>query len=313
MHDDSEAFATHHLPVGDGHVIRVAEHGRPEGPPVLTLHGGPGSGTRLEHRFVDAAQHRIVRFDQRGAGASTPSGGCEANTTWHLVEDIERIRKHLGIGAWGVLGLSWGSTLALAYAQAHPAAVQWLVLQGVWLFRRADIDFQFAGGAMRWFAPEGWLRFVEHLPPHERDEPVAAYHRRIHGPDEAAARAAAVHWNEFEAHYSSLVPDAAFDGRDDPLGRRFARAKILTHYAVHGGWFAGETHLLDRVDRIRHVPASLIHSRYDLVCPFEGAWRLHRAWPEAAWHVLHDGGHSAADEPVGRVVMAEVRRLAAAV
>jgi proline iminopeptidase len=279
------------LAVGDGHELQVEEHGPADAPPTLALHGGPGSGMRLEYRWLDPKQHRVIRFDQRGCGASTPLGSLSANTTWHSVADIECLRLALGITRWRVFGYSWGSTLALAYAQTHPHVVSALVLQGLWLFRRADLHWQFGGGGMRWLVPDGWARYIGHLSEAERADPMAAYHARIHGADGAVARAAAAHWNEFEAHYSSLVPDFSYNGHDDPHGRRLARARILTHYAAHGGWFDSENHLLDGVARVRHIPAVLIHSRYDLICPFDGAWALHQAWPEAHFDVRHDGGH----------------------
>lgn len=279
------------LNVGDGHELQVEEHGPLDAPATLCLHGGPGSGMRQEQRWFDLQRHRVICFDQRGCGASTPLGSLHANTTWHSVADIEKLRQHLGITRWRVFGYSWGSTLALAYAQSHPAAVSAMVLQGIWLFRRADLHWQFGGGGMRWLVPDGWQRYLEHLPPQERADPMAAYHARIHGADAEAARAAAAHWNEFEAHYASLLPDRSYDGSVDPDGRRLARARILTHYAHHGGWFDGEDHLLRGVQRIRHVPAVLVHSRYDLICPFDGAWALHQAWPEARLIVRHDAGH----------------------
>ena len=290
--------------MGDGHELHVEEHGRADGEPVLALHGGPGSGLRDEYRFLDPSRFRVIRFDQRGCGRSTPQGGVEHNTTWHSVADMEALRRHLGLQRWTVFGFSWGSTLALAYAQSHPDAVLRMVLQGLWLARRADLAWQFAGGGLQWLVPDGWQRYIEHLLPAERADPVASYHRRIHGADLAVARAAAAHWNEYEAHYSTLVPDFGYDGHDDPDGRRLARARILTHYTVNGFWMGHESQLLDGIARIRHIPAVLVHSRYDLVCPFDGAWRIHRAWPEARFELRHDSGHSPWEPPNTAAVMA---------
>jgi proline iminopeptidase len=300
--------ATYRLPVGDGHELHVEEHGPPDGEPVLALHGGPGSGLRDEYRFLDLRRFRVIRFDQRGCGRSTPQGSVEHNTTWHSVADMERLRLHLGLTRWTVFGFSWGSTLAMAYAQTHPAAVQRLVLQGLWLGRRADLHWQFGGGGLQWLVPDGWQRFIGHLPPDERDEPIAHYHRRIHGADAAVARAAAAHWNEYEAHYSTLVPDPSYNSLDDPDGRRLARARILTHYTTNSFWMDHDEHLLDGLARIRHIPAALVHSRYDLICPFDGAWRIHRAWPEARFELRHDSGHSPWEPPNAASIMAALHQ-----
>ncbi|WP_433495583.1 prolyl aminopeptidase [Micromonospora sp. CA-248089] len=302
LHPPVEPYATHRIPVGDGHVLYVEEVGRRDGVPVVFLHGGPGGGlVPAARRFFDPARHRAVLFDQRGAGRSTPHGEVRANTTWHLVSDLETIRQRLGIGSWLVFGGSWGTTLGLAYAQAHPRRVTGLVLRGVLLLRRGERDWFYQGG-LRHLQPEEWERFVAPIPADERDDVLAAYHRRLHGPDEARAREYARAWGRWEAVNSSLRPDPEMLAHFTADEHALPVARILSHYAVNGG-FLTEGQLLDGVDRIRHLPAVIVNGRYDLCCPPVSAYDLARRWPEATLRIVPEAGHSAAEPAVTREVL----------
>ncbi|SCF28934.1 prolyl aminopeptidase Serine peptidase. MEROPS family S33 [Micromonospora viridifaciens] len=298
-----EPYATHRIAVGDGHELYVEEVGRPDGVPVVFLHGGPGGGlVPAARRFFDPDRYRVVLFDQRGAGRSTPFGELRANTTWHLVDDLEAIRARLGIDSWLVFGGSWGVTLGLAYAQTHPDRVTGLILRGVLLMRRSERDWFYQGG-LRHLQPEEWDRFVAPIPPAERDDVLAAYHRRLHGPDGAEARVCAAAWGRWEAVNSSLRPDPALLAHFTDERQALPIARILSHYALHGGFLTGDTQLLDGVDRIRHLPAVIIQGRYDLCCPPASAYDLARAWPEAELRMVPDAGHSAAEPGIARELL----------
>jgi proline iminopeptidase len=288
-----EPHRTGRLPVGDGHELYWEESGNPAGKPAVFLHGGPGGGTEERHRrFFDPAAYRIVVFDQRGCGRSTPLASLEANTTWHLVADLERLREHLGIDRWLVFGGSWGSTLALAYAQTHPGRVTELVLRGIFLVRRWEIDWFYQDGCSHLF-PDAWEGFLAPIPVEERGDLVRAYHRRLTDPDPAVRLPAAKAWSQWEARTSYLQANqsavAHFD--DDDAANVFAR--IECHYFVHDCWLAGERALLNHVGRLRGIPCVIVQGRYDVVCPMESAWALHRAWPEAELRIAPDAGHSA--------------------
>ncbi len=279
------------LDVGDGHRLYWEECGNPAGVPVVFLHGGPGAGASPVHRqFFDPGHYRIVVFDQRGAGRSAPLGGLEANTTPHLVADIERLRKHLGVERWIVFGGSWGSTLALAYAENHPERALALVLRGIFLGRPSEIDWFLHG--IRNVFPEPWREFAEFIPPGERGDLLAAYHRRLVDPDPAVHLPAARRWSVYEGSCSTLAPNLALvaDFATDRVALGLAR--IEAHYFVNR-LFLPDDFLLANVGRIRHVPAVIVQGRYDAVCPAVTADDLHRAWPEAEYHVVADAGHSA--------------------
>jgi len=281
------------LAVGNGHEIYWEECGNPAGKPALFLHGGPGAGcdTRAR-RFFDPARYRIILFDQRGCGRSRPHASLEHNTTWDLVADIERLREHLGISSWQVFGGSWGSTLALAYAQAHPARVTELVLRGIFLLRKSELGWFYQQGASALF-PDRWEAYVAPIPSGERDDLMRAFYRRLTGADRAAAIAAARAWAVWEGSTSYLLTD------DDNVRKwgedefALAVARIECHYFVHGGFLRSENQLLDEVGRIRRIPAVIVQGRYDVVCPMTTAWDLHRVWPEADFRVVADAGHSA--------------------
>jgi proline iminopeptidase len=283
------------IAVGDGHELYYEQSGNPRGKPALFVHGGPGIGGDVNaRRFFDPNGYRIVTFDQRGAGRSRPYASLEANTTWHLVADIERLRAHLAIDRWLVFGGSWGSTLALAYAETHPKAVSELVLRGIFLLRQVEISWFYQFGASMLF-PEHWERYVAVIPPKERGDLLGAFHRRLTCNDKAVQRAAARAWAVWEGATSSLKPNPA---REEQFGSdevSLALARIECHYFVNRGFFTHENQLLDGVDKIRHIPAVIVQGRYDVVCPIDTAWELHRRWPEAAFRVVIDAGHSAYD------------------
>ncbi|MBV7705388.1 prolyl aminopeptidase [Nocardia sp. 852002-20019_SCH5090214] len=287
------------LDVGDGQHIYWEESGNPDGKPVVFLHGGPGGGTDPMHRqFFDPAAYRIVLFDQRGCGRSTPhvadGASLEVNTTWHLVADIERLRTHLGIERWQVFGGSWGSTLALAYAQTHPERVTEMVLRGVFLLRRKEIDWYY-NGAAGFVYPDEWEKYLAPIPDGERDgDLVAAYHRLLHSPDQDVATAAAVAWSSWEGATSSLLPQPERVAESAEPRFALAFARIENHYFVHGG-FLEENQLLRDIDRIAHIPAVIVQGRHDIVCPAVSAWDLHRAWPGSRLHLVADAGHAAAE------------------
>lgn len=287
-----EPYATHDVDVGGGHRLYVEEAGNPDGIPAVFLHGGPGGGLiPLFRQFFDPERYRIVLLDQRGAGRSTPLGSLRDNTTWHLVADLEAVRELLGLDSWLVFGGSWGSTLALAYAQSHPDRVTGLVLRGIFLLRRSERRWFYQDG-LHQLQPEEWERFVAPIPVAERGDVLAAYHRRLLGGDPEEARRCAQAWMRWEAINSSLVPDPRLLELLTADETALPGAQILAHYVVNGGFFDPETQLLDGVDRIRHLPAVIIQGRYDLCCPPDSALALARRWPEATLHMIADAGHS---------------------
>ncbi len=306
-----EPYRTGVLPVSDVHHLYYEESGNPEGKPVVFLHGGPGGGTNPKQRqFFDPRRYRIVLFDQRGCGRSTPHASLEANTTWHLVADTERLREHLGIERWQVFGGSWGSTLALAYAQKHPERVTELVLRGIFLLRRREIEWFYQRGASAIY-PDAWEAYVGHVPEAERGDLVTAYHRRLTSEDPAERLAAARRWSGWEGATSKLVPDADLVGHMEEDAVALAMARIECHYFVHRGWFETDDQLLRDVGHIRHIPAVIVQGRYDVVCPIDSAWALHRAWPEADFVITPDSGHSAFELPNSRALVAATDRFAA--
>ena len=290
-----EPYRVGRLPVSEVHDLYFEESGNPDGKPVLFLHGGPGFGTEPGHRrFFDPEAYRIVLFDQRGCGKSTPHASLVDNTTWHLVSDIERLRAHLGIERWQVFGGSWGSTLAIAYAETHPARVTELVLRGIFLIRQSEIDWFYQRGASALY-PDAWEAYVEPIPEAERGDLLRAFYRRLTHEDAAVRVRAAKAWSIWEGSTSCLLPNRALI--DKTAGDEFAIAfaRIECHYFVHSAWVDGERDLLKNVPKLRHIPGVIVQGRYDVVCPMESAWALHRAWPEADLRVVQDAGHSAGE------------------
>ncbi|MEH1014028.1 prolyl aminopeptidase [Micromonospora sp. CPCC 206060] len=310
LHPPVEPYATHRITVGGGHDLYVEEVGRPDGVPAVFLHGGPGGGlVPAARRFFDPGRYRVVLFDQRGAGRSTPFGSLVENTTWHLVDDMEVIRRRLGIGSWLVFGGSWGTTLGLAYAQAHPERVTGLILRGILLMRRSEREWFYQRG-LHHLQPDEWDRFTAPIPQAERHDILAAYHRRLHGPDTAEARACAAAWGRWEAVNSALQVDPELLAHLTGDEQALPIARILSHYGVHGGFLDSDTQLLDGVDRIRHLPAVLIQGRYDLCCPAINAYDLARRWPEAELRVVPDAGHSAREPGIARELIRATDRFA---
>ena len=293
LYPDIEPFDQGMLKVSPLHTIYYEQSGNPEGKPVVFLHGGPGGGTNPKcRRFFDPKVYRIVLFDQRGCGRSLPHAELEGNTTWDLVADIERLREHLAIERWQVFGGSWGSTLALAYAQTHPEKVTELVLRGIFMLRRWELEWFYQKGCDALY-PDAWETYLAAIPPVERGDMMGAYHRRLTSDDAAVRTGAARAWSVWEGATSYLYQDTAHiaSSGEDEFALAFAR--IECHYFVHGGFFEHDDQLLRNVERIRHIPAVIVQGRYDVVCPMRSAWDLHRAWPEAALHVVQDAGHSA--------------------
>ena len=290
-----EPYESGRLDVGDGHYVHWELCGNPDGIPAVFLHGGPGGGCLPNHRrLFDPARYRVLLFDQRGCGRSLPRAELEANTTWHLVADIERLRMMIGVERWLVLGGSWGSTLALAYAEAHPDRVSALVLRGIFTLRTAEIDWYYRGGA-GWLFPDKWEAFLAPLDEAERADPVASYRARLVHPDRAVRLEAARAWSIWEGETIHLLPapETAAAFGEDEFALAFAR--IENHYFVHAGWM-DEGQLIRDAGRLRDIPGVIVQGRYDAATPPRTAWDLHRAWPEAAFHMIEDAGH-AYDEP----------------
>ena len=304
-----EPFRTGQLKVSSRHTLYFEESGNPAGKPVVFLHGGPGGGTDpKQRRFFHPERYRIILFDQRGCGRSTPRASLEHNTTWDLVADLERLRAHLGIERWQVFGGSWGSTLALAYAEKHPGAVTELVLRGIFLLRRQEIEWFYQRGTGALF-PDAWEGYLAAIPEAERGDLVAAYHRRLTSPDPGVRLAAARAWSRWEGSVSKLLPDPDFTDHHEEEQFALAFARIECHYFVHHGWLAPDQLLRD-VGRIRHLPGVIVQGRYDVICPMEGAWALHRAWPEADFVIGPDAGHSAFEPANSRALVAATDRFA---
>jgi proline iminopeptidase len=293
LYPEIEPYDEGMLPVSPVHTLYYEQSGNERGLPVVFLHGGPGGGTVPDYRrFFDPEAYRIVLFDQRGAGKSTPHASLEENTTWHLVEDIEKLREHLGVERWVVFGGSWGSTLALAYAQTHPGRALALVLRGIFLCRPKEIRWFYQEGASNIF-PDVWEQYLEVIPEGERGDMLAAYYRRLTSDDEETRTRAARAWSVWEGSTSKLYPDPdLIDHFGDPhFATAFAR--IECHYFTHNAFFPTDNYLIENVGKIRDIPAVIVQGRYDVVCPMASAWELHRAWPEADLQIMPDSGHSA--------------------
>jgi proline iminopeptidase len=292
------------LPVSSVHTIYYEQSGNPKGTPVVFLHGGPGGGTVPDYRrFFDPKAYRIVLFDQRGSGKSTPHASLEENTTWHLVADTEKLREHLGVESWVVFGGSWGSTLALAYAQTHPRRVRALVLRGIFLCRPKEIRWFYQEGASNIYA-DVWEQYLNVIPPEERGDMLAAYYRRLTSDDEATRVEAARAWSIWEGSTSKLYPDPdLIDHFGDPHFA-IAFARIECHYFTHNAFFETDNYLIENVEKIRDIPTVIVQGRYDVVCPMTSAWDLYRAFPEADLQLIADAGHSAL-EPGIRAALTE--------
>jgi proline iminopeptidase len=290
-----EPYDTGMLPVSPVHTIYYEQCGNPDGAPVVFLHGGPGGGSIPDYRrYFDPQAYRIVLFDQRGSGRSTPHASLEDNTTWHLVEDVESLRTHLGVDTWHVFGGSWGSTLALAYAETHPDRARSLTLRGIFLCRPKEIQWFYQRGASYVFA-DVWEEYEKVIPEEERGDFVGAYYRRLTSEDPAVRLEAARAWSVWEASTSKLFFDYSTIEKFADPDFALAFARIECHYFMNNAFFPTENYLIENVGKIRHTPAVIVQGRYDVVCPMVSAWELHRAWPEAELRVIPDAGHAASE------------------
>jgi len=307
LYPPCEPIATGTLSLDKRHLMHWEICGRDRGVPLVFIHGGPGGGSLPHHRrFYDPDFWRIVLYDQRGAGRSAPIADIVDNTTDHLIADLERLRKHLGIERWLLFGGSWGSTLALAYAEAHAERVLGLVLRGIFLASHAEIDWFMRG--MRHVFPEAWRAFAEHLSPAEREDLLQSYYRRLMHPDPAIHIPAARAWDRYECACSSLLPRGDGVARRDDDMAALAIARIESHYFVNDGFLA-EGQLIDDLARIRHLPCTIVQGRYDIVCPPVTADLLARAWPEAEFVIVPDAGHSVREPGITRELIAAVKRM----
>lgn len=303
LYPQIEPAAIHQLDVGEGHRLYIEECGRLGGIPALFLHGGPGAGIEPYHRrFFDPERYHIVLFDQRGSGRSTPHAGLDANDTWRLVDDIERVREFLGIERWLVFGGSWGSTLALAYAETHPGRVSALVLRGIFLCRPREIQWFYQQGASRIF-PDYWEEFIDPVPEGRRDDIVRAYHELLTGDDELLRLKAARAWSTWEGRTATLVPNADVVDHFADAYVALSLARIECHYFLNDA-FLEPDQLLRDAHSLAGIPGVIVHGRYDAICPVENAWLLHRAWPGSELRIVPAAGHSAA-EPGIRAALVE--------
>jgi len=305
-----EPYASGILDVGDGHSLYWERCGTPGAKPAVFLHGGPGAGCSPTHRrFFDPARYDVLLFDQRGCGRSKPHACLEANTTWHLVADIERLRTMIGVERWLVFGGSWGSALALAYAETHPERVSALVVRGIFTLRRFELEWYYQHGASLLF-PDKWERFLAAIPAREHGDLMSAYHRRLTGRDRGEQIAAAKAWSLWEGETITLLPDpalSALHGEDDYA---LAFARIENHYFVHGGWL-DEGQLIRDAGRLKGIPGVIVQGRYDIATPPTTAWDLHRAWPEAEFHLVEDAGHAATEPGIAHHLVEATDRFAA--
>ena len=295
LYVETEPFNTGWMPTGGKHEIYFEECGARTGKPVVVLHGGPGGAINpTMRRFFDPARWRSVLFDQRGCGRSRPHASLEDNTTWDLVEDIERLRKRLGIEKWTVFGGSWGSTLALAYAIRHPDRVAGLILRGVFLLTERELRWFYQDGASMLF-PDAWARFLAPIPADERHDLMAAYHRRLTDPDRRIQAQAATAWSQWEGDTLSLRGPQARPAKFSEVDFAIAFARIECHFFTHRGFFEEDGWLLKNVEAIRSIPGWIVQGRFDVVTPLEAAWSLKKAWPEARFEVVWDAGHASTE------------------
>ena len=294
LYPELKPYQRHSLKVSELHELYIDEAGDPDGVPVLFIHGGPGSGCDASsRRFYDPAFYRIVIFDQRGCGRSTPHGELSDNTTHALIADMEAIREHLGIESWVLFGGSWGSTLSLLYAQHHPQRVKALILRGIFLCRQRDFDWLYKEGANRIF-PDYWEEFIKPIPQSERGDLAQAYYSRLLGDDELLRMGVAKAWSAWEGNCSKLRPSSTALAKFTKPHNALAMARIETHYFVNKG-FIDENHILNNMQSIKDIPGRIVHGRYDMVCPLDNALSLHQQWPNSELVIVRDAGHSASE------------------
>ncbi|MET3825148.1 proline iminopeptidase [Sphingomonas sp. PvP055] len=291
LYPEIEPYATGMLDVGDGHHVYYERCGTPGGTPAVFLHGGPGGGISASHRrLFDPARYDVLLFDQRGCGQSTPHAALEANTTWHLVDDIERLRTMVGVERWLVFGGSWGSTLALAYAETHPDRVSALILRGIYTATPAELAWYYQFGVSEMF-PDKWEGFVAPIPPAERGDMLHAYRRLLTGDDPARQLEAAKAWTIWEGETITLLPDPAMSAAFSDGHFALAFARIENHFFVHDAWLE-DGQLLRDAGRLAGIPGTIVHGRYDMPCPARYAYALHKAWPDADFHLIEGAGHA---------------------
>lgn len=295
------------LDVGDGHLVYVEQCGNPDGIPVVVFHGGPGGGcSPAMRRFFDPEAYRIVLFDQRGCGRSTPHALVRDNTTWHLVQDIEMIRNELGIDRWLVFGGSWGATLALVYAQTRPSKVAYLALRGVFLATQAELKWFYGGGAGKFF-PELWERFVRVIPAEERQDLIAAYHKRLFSRDRDVQVKYAKAWAGWENALASIENPGQHV--DSPAEYALAFAKLENHYFAHAAFLERDGQILEDMPRIAHIPGTIVQGRHDMICPPLTAWRLHKRWPTSELKIIHKAGHALSEPGIAEALLVVMDKL----
>lgn len=303
-------FREHRLAVSGGHTLYVEECGNPNGLPVIILHGGPGGGCNpMMRRFHDPDRYRIVLFDQRGCGRSTPNASLDNNTTHDLVADVERIRVELGIGRWQLFGGSWGSTLAIAYAETHPERVSAMVLRGIFLLTQAELRWFYQDGCS-WLFPEAFAEFQALIPPAERDDMIGAYHRRLTSPDLSLRLSAARAWSIWEGTTLSLIPEADRVARFGADSYALAFARIESHYFVNAGFFRRDGELLLEAQRLKDIPGVIVHGRYDVVTPVRNAVMLNKAWGNADLRIVPDAGHAMTESGIVHELVRATRKFA---
>lgn len=308
LYPEIEPFKTGYLKVSQLHEIYFEQCGNPNGEPVIFLHGGPGGGLQDNYRrYFDPKRYHIILFDQRGCGKSKPFAELRENTTWDLVADIEKIREEISISKWAVFGGSWGSTLALAYAQSHPDSVSALYLRGIFMLRKKELRWFYQEGAS-FLYPDAWEKYIAPIPEEERDDFISAFYKRLTSEDQSIRSEAAKAWAVWEASTSKIFPDtemiSKFSG--DKFSEAFAR--IECHYFINGGFLESENQLLDNVDKIRHIPTVIVQGRYDIVCPPQTAWELHKKWPEAEFIMVQDAGHSLSEKGITQALVSAVNK-----
>lgn len=309
LYPEIKPYARHELAVEPPHVLYVDESGSTDGLPVLFIHGGPGAGCdSASRRYFDPALYRIVTFDQRGCGRSTPHASLENNTTQALIADIERIREHLGVDKFVLFGGSWGSTLALAYAQAHPQRVHGLILRGIFLCRPQEFSWFYQEGASRLF-PDYWEDYVAPIPVEERGDLIRAFYKRLTGADQIAQMHAAKAWSTWEGRTATLRPNTQVVDRFSEAHRALSIARIECHYFVNDA-FLEPNQLLRDMPKIAHLPGIIVHGRYDAICPLDNAWALHQAWPNSELQIIRDAGHSAAEPGITDALIRAAEQMA---
>ena len=309
LYPEIEAYDSGFLDTGDGHSVYWERAGTKGAKPAVFLHGGPGGGISPSHRrLFDPKLYDVLLFDQRGCGRSTPNASLDNNTTWHLVADIERLREMVGVERWQVFGGSWGSTLALAYAETHPERVSELVLRGIYTLTEAELAWYYQFGVSEMF-PDKWERFVAPIPEDERHDMMGAYRRRLTGSDREKQVEAAIAWSSWEGQTITLLPEPETSDRFGEADFAIAFARIENHYFVHAGWLE-EGQLLRDAHKLQDIPGTIVHGRYDMPCPARYAWQLHKAWPRADFRLVEGAGHAYSEPGILDALIAATDRYA---